>query len=78
MVYSLRQAYSLLVYNCIKYTILNVIWATLNVIMLDTMNTRWASELKGDIDNSYLSKQSPTCEMLTMNWKCVDQTCLYL
>lgn len=67
MVYSLRQAYSLLVYNCIKYAIINVIWATLNVIMLDTMNTRRALELKGNIDNSYLSKHSPVWEMLTMS-----------
>lgn len=45
-------------YSCIKYAIINVIWATLNVIMCDTTSTRRATELKGDFDNSYLSKQS--------------------
>lgn len=35
-----------------------MIWAALNVIMCDTMSTRWATELKGDFDKSYLTKQS--------------------
>ncbi|KAG7454845.1 hypothetical protein JOB18_045099, partial [Solea senegalensis] len=43
---------------CIKYAIVNVIWATPNAIMCDTTSTRQATELKGDFDNSYLSKQS--------------------
>lgn len=57
-VYSFRLCYSLLAYSCIKYAITNVIWAALNVIMCDTMSTRWATELKGDFDKSYLTKQS--------------------
>ncbi len=57
-VYSFRLHYSLLVYSCIKYAIINVIWATLNVIMCDTTSTRRPTELKGDFDNSYLSNQS--------------------
>lgn len=56
--YSFRLLHSLPVYSCIEYAIINVIWATLNVIMFDTMSTRQATELKGDFDNSYLSKQS--------------------
>lgn len=35
-----------------------MIWATLNVIMCDTMSTGWVAELKGDFDESYLTKQS--------------------
>lgn len=56
--YSFRLRYSLPVYSCIKYAIINVIVATLNVIMFDTMSTRRATELKGEFDNSYLSEQS--------------------
>lgn len=56
--YSFRLCYSLLVYSCIKYAILNVIWPTLNVIMCDTMSSRWAAELRGDFDESYLTNQN--------------------
>lgn len=58
----------MLEYSCIKYAIINVIWATLNVITCDTTSTRWAVELKGDFDESYLAKQSHVCMKRKMGW----------
>lgn len=45
-------------YASIKYAIVNVIWAALNVITCDTGSARQAAELKGEFDHLYLTKRS--------------------